>query len=107
MKQDNNNVKISIPKVWFQGRVLKKALPFILTAILSSSGVAGFETVTRDGTNYTKQIEEMSTKYEALNSRLGNAESINQSILVQLSDIKDQNIRTQALVENVLLKMAR
>lgn len=97
----NEDVKISIPKSWF-----KKALPFILTAVLSSSGVAGFETVTRGTSDYSKQIERMQVQYDSLSFRLGNAESVNQTILIQLSDIKDQNKSTQQLVEQVLLQMA-
>ena len=107
MKQESvkESVKISIPKQW-----IKKIVPYVLTALLSVSGFAGYDNFA--GSNYKyndsyKQIVEMSNKQTELESRVSILESTNRTILVQLSDIKDQNIRTQALVENVLLKMAR
>ena len=102
MKQES--VKVSIPKQW-----IKKIVPYVLTALLSVSGFAGYDNIS--GSNYKdnsyKQIVEMSNKQTELESRVSILESTNRTILIQLSDIKDQNIRTQALVENVLLKMAR
>lgn len=102
MKQES--VKVSIPKQW-----IKKIVPYVLTALLSVSGFAGYDNIS--GSNYKdnsyKQIVEMSNKNIELESRINTLESTNRTILIQLSDIKDQNIRTQALVENVLLKMAR
>ena len=102
MKQES--VKVSIPKEW-----IKKILPYLLTVVLSVSGFAGYDNIS--GSNYKdnsyKQIIEMSNKQTELESRITTLESTNRTILIQLSDIKDQNIRTQALVENVLLKMAR
>ena len=106
MKQESvkESVKISIPKQW-----IKKIVPYVLTALLSVSGFAGYDNIS--GSNYKdnsyKQIVEMSNKQTELESRITTLESTNRTILIQLSDIKDQNIRTQALVENVLLKMAR
>ena len=106
MKQESvkESVKISIPKQW-----IKKIVPYVLTALLSVSGFAGYDNIS--GSNYKdnsyKQIVEMSNKQTELESRINTLESTNRTILVQLSDIKDQNIRIQALVENVLLKMAR
>ena len=103
MKQYNDTVKVSIPKEW-----IKKILPYLLTAVLSVSGFAGYDNIS--GSNYKdsyKQIVEMTSKQDELESRIVILESTNRTILIQLSDIKDQNIRTQALVENVLLKMAR
>ena len=101
MKQES--VKVSIPKEW-----IKKIVPYLLTVVLSVSGFAGYDNIS--GSNYKdsyKQIVEMSNKQTELESRILTLESTNRTILVQLSDIKDQNIRIQALVENVLLKMAR
>jgi len=102
MKQES--VKVSIPKQW-----IKKIVPYVLTALLSVSGVAGYDNIS--GSNYKdnsyKQIIEISNKNIELESRITTLESTNRTILIQLSDIKDQNIRTQSLVENVLLKMAR
>ena len=106
MKQENKDtVKVSIPKQW-----IKKIVPYVLTALLSVSGFAGYDNFT--GSNYKyndsyKQIIEISNKNIELESRVSILESTNRTILVQLSDIKDQNIRTQSLVENVLLKIAR
>ena len=102
MKQES--VKVSIPKEW-----IKKIIPYLLTVVLSVSGFAGYDNIS--GSNYKdnsyKQIVEMTSKQAELESRIVTLESTNRTILVQLSDIKDQNIRIQALVENVLLKMAR
>ena len=101
MKQES--VKVSIPKEW-----IKKIIPYLLTVVLSVSGFAGYDNIS--GSNYKdsyKQIVEMANKQTELESRVSILESTNRTILIQLSDIKDQNIRTQALVENVLLKMAR
>ncbi len=102
MKQES--VKVSIPKQW-----IKKILPYLLTVVLSVSGFAGYDNIS--GSNYKdnsyKQIVEMANKQTELESRVSILESTNRTILIQLSDIKNQNIRTQALVENVLLKMAR
>ena len=103
MKQES--VKVSIPKQW-----IKKIVPYVLTALLSVSGFAGYDNIS--GSNYKyndsyKQIIEISNKNIELESRVSILESTNRTILIQLSDIKDQNIRTQSLVENVLLKMAR
>ena len=102
MKQES--VKVSIPKEW-----IKKIVPYLLTVVLSVSGFAGYDNIS--GSNYKdnsyKQIVEMTSKQAELESRIVTLESTNRTILVQLSDIKDQNIRIQALVENVLLKMAR
>jgi hypothetical protein len=101
MKQES--VKVSIPKQW-----IKKIIPYLLTVVLSVSGFAGYDNIS--GSNYKnsyKQIVEMSNKQTELESRITTLESTNRTILIQLSDIKDQNIRTQSLVENVLLKMAR
>ena len=102
MKQES--VKVSIPKQW-----IKKIFPFVLTSILSVSGFAGYDNIS--GSNYKdnsyKQIVEISNKNIELESRVSILESTNRTILIQLSDIKEQNIRTQSLVENVLLKMAR
>jgi len=102
MKQES--VKVSIPKQW-----IKKIVPYLLTVVLSVSGFAGYDNIS--GSNYKdnsyKQIVEMSNKQTELESRVSILESTNRTILIQLSDIKDQNIRTQSLVENVLLKMAR
>ena len=101
MKQET--VKVSIPKEW-----IKKIIPYLLTVVLSVSGFAGYDNIS--GSNYKdsyKQIVEMASKQSELESRINTLESTNRTILIQLSDIKDQNIRTQALVENVLLKMAR
>jgi len=106
MKQENKDtVKVSIPKQW-----IKKIVPYVLTALLSVSGFAGYDNIS--GSNYKyndsyKQIIEISNKNIELESRVSILESTNRTILVQLSDIKEQNIRTQSLVENVLLKMAR
>jgi hypothetical protein len=106
MKQENKDtVKVSIPKQW-----IKKIVPYVLTALLSVSGFAGYDNFT--GSNYKyndsyKQIIEISNKNIELESRITTLESTNRTILIQLSDIKDQNIRTQSLVENVLLKIAR
>lgn len=101
MKQES--VKVSIPKQW-----IKKIVPYVLTALLSVSGFAGYDNIS--GSNYKddsyKQIVEMSNKQTELESRITTLESTNRTILIQLSDIKEQNIRTQSLVENVLLKMA-
>ena len=101
MKQES--VKVSIPKEW-----IKKIIPYLLTVVLSVSGFAGYDNIS--GSNYKesyKRIVEMSNKQTELESRVSILESTNRTILIQLSDIKDQNIRTQALVENVLLKMAK
>ena len=101
MKQES--VKVSIPKEW-----IKKIIPYLLTVVLSVSGFAGYDNIS--GSNYKdsyKQIVEMSSKQVELESRITTLESTTRTILIQLSDIKDQNIRTQALVENVLLKMAK
>ena len=102
MKQES--VKVSIPKEW-----IKKIVPYLLTVVLSVGGFAGYDNIS--GSNYKddsyKQIIEIANKNIELESRITNLESTNRTILIQLSDIKDQNIRTQALVENVLLKMAR
>ena len=100
MKQES--VKVSIPKAW-----IKKIFPFVLTSILSVSGFAGYDNIS--GSNYKdsyKQIVEMSNKQTELESRITTLESTTRTILIQLSDIKDQNIRTQGLVENVLLVMS-
>ena len=100
MKQES--VKVSIPKAW-----IKKIFPFVLTSILSVSGFAGYDNIS--GSNYKdsyKQIVEMSNKQTELESRIVTLESTTRTILIQLSDIKDQNIRTQGLVENVLLVMS-
>ena len=101
MKQES--VKVSIPKEW-----IKKIIPYLLTVVLSVSGFAGYDNFS--GSNYKdnsyKQIIEISNKQTELESRITTLESTTRTILIQLSDIKDQNIRTQALVENVLLKMA-
>lgn len=101
MKQES--VKVSIPKEW-----IKKIIPYLLTVVLSVSGFAGYDNIS--GSNYKdsyKQIVEMASKQAELESRVSILESTNRTILVQLSDIKDQNIRTQALVNSILLKMAR
>ena len=101
MKQES--VKVSIPKEW-----IKKIIPYLLTVVLSVSGFAGYDNIS--GSNYKdsyKQIVEISNKQSELESRITTLESTTRTILIQLSDIKDQNIRTQALVENVLLKMAK
>ena len=101
MKQES--VKVSIPKEW-----IKKILPYLLTVVLSVSGFAGYDNIS--GSNYKdsyKQIVEISSKQAELESRVSILESTNRTILVQLSDIKEQNIRTQALVNSILLKMAR
>ena len=101
MKQES--VKVSIPKAW-----IKKIFPFVLTSILSVSGFAGYDNIS--GSNYKdsyKQIVEMSSKQAELESRIVTLESTTRTILIQLSDIKDQNIRTQGLVENVLLVMSK
>ena len=100
MKQES--VKVSIPKQW-----IKKIFPVVLTSILSVSGFAGYDNIS--GSNYKdsyKQIVEMSNKQTELESRIVTLESTTRTILIQLSDIKDQNIRTQGLVENVLLVMS-
>ena len=100
MKQAS--VKVSIPKEW-----IRKIFPFVLTSILSVSGFAGYDNIS--GSNYKdsyKQIVEMSNKQTELESRIVTLESTTRTILIQLSDIKDQNIRTQGLVENVLLVMS-
>ena len=101
MKQES--VKVSIPKAW-----IKKIFPFVLTSILSVSGFAGYDNIS--GSNYKdnsyKQIVEMSNKQTELESRIVTLESTTRTILIQLSDIKDQNIRTQGLVENVLLNLS-
>jgi len=102
MKQES--VKVSIPKEW-----IKKIIPYLLTVVLSVSGFAGYDNIS--GSNYKddsyKQIVEISSKQAELESRVSILESTNRTILVQLSDIKEQNIRTQALVNSILLKMAR
>ena len=103
MKQES--VKVSIPREW-----IKKIIPYLLTVVLSVSGFAGYDNIS--GSNYKyndsyKQIIEISNKNIELESRITTLESTTRTILIQLSDIKDQNIRTQALVENVLLKMAK
>ena len=103
MKQES--VKFYIPKQW-----IKKIVPYVLTALLSVSGFAGYDNIS--GSNYKyndsyKQIIEISNKNIELESRVSILESTNRTILIQLSDIKEQNIRTQSLVENVLLKIAR
>ena len=100
MKQES--VKVSIPKEW-----IKKIVPYLLTVVLSVSGFAGYDNIS--GSNYKdsyKQIVEMSNKQTELESRIVTLESTTRTILIQLSDIKDQNIRTQGLVENVLLVMS-
>lgn len=100
MKQES--VKVSIPKAW-----IKKIFPFVLTSILSVSGFAGYDNIS--GSNYKesyKQIVEMSNKQTELESRIVTLESTTRTILIQLSDIKEQNIRTQGLVENVLLNLS-
>ena len=100
MKQES--VKVSIPKAW-----IKKIFPFVLTSILSVSGFAGYDNIS--GSNYKdsyKQIVEMSNKQTELESRIVTLESTTRTILIQLSDIKDQNIRTQGLVENILLNLS-
>jgi hypothetical protein len=100
MKQES--VKVSIPKEW-----IKKILPYLLTAVLSVSGFAGYDNIS--GSNYKdsyKQIVEMSNKQTELESRIVTLESTTRTILIQLSDIKEQNIRTQGLVENVLLNLS-
>jgi len=102
MKQES--VKVSIPKEW-----IKKIIPYLLTVVLSVGGFAGYDNFS--GSNYKddsyKQIIEIANKNIELESRVSILESTNRTILIQLSDIKEQNIRTQSLVENVLLKMAR
>ena len=102
MKQES--VKVSIPKQW-----IKKIVPYVLTALLSVSGFAGYDNIS--GSNYKdnsyKQIVEISSKQAELESRITNLESTTRTILIQLSDIKNQNIRTQDLAEKILFKMAR
>ena len=102
MKQES--VKVSIPKEW-----IKKILPYLLTVVLSVSGFAGYDNIS--GSNYKdnsyKQIVEISSKQAELESRITNLESTTRTILIQLSDIKNQNIRTQDLAEKILFKMAR
>ena len=100
MKQES--VKVSIPKAW-----IKKCLPYVLTALLSVSGFAGYDNLSADisrDSSY-KKVLEISAKNVELESRINTLESTTRTILVQLSDIKDQNTHTQTLVENVLLKM--
>ena len=100
MKQES--VKVSIPKQW-----IKKIIPYLLTVVLSVSGFAGYDNIS--GSNYKnsyKQIVEMSNKQTELESRITTLESTNRTILIQLSDIKEQNKATQSLVEQVLLQMA-
>ena len=102
MKQES--VKVSIPKEW-----IKKIIPYLLTVVLSVSGFAGYDNIS--GSNYKdnsyKQIVEISSKQAELESRITNLESTTRTILIQLSDIKNQNIRTQDLAEKILFKMAR
>ena len=102
MKQES--VKVSIPKEW-----IKKILPYLLTVVLSVSGFAGYDNIS--GSNYKdnsyKQIVEISSKQAELESRITNLESTTRTILIQLSDIKNQNIRTQDLAEKILFKMTR
>ena len=101
MKQES--VKVSIPKEW-----IKKIIPYLLTVVLSVSGFAGYDNIS--GSNYKesyKRIVEMTSKQADLESRIVTLESTNRTILIQLSDIKAQNIRTQDLVEKILFKMAR
>ena len=101
MKQES--VKVSIPKEW-----IKKIIPYLLTVVLSVSGFAGYDNIS--GSNYKddsyKQIVEISSKQAELESRVSILESTNRTILIQLSDIKNQNIRTQDLAEKILFKMA-
>ena len=67
MKQESvkESVKISIPKQW-----IKKIVPYVLTALLSVSGFAGYDNIS--GSNYKdnsyKQIVEMSSKQSELES---------------------------------------
>ena len=97
------SVKVSIPKEW-----IKKIFPFVLTSILSVSGFASYDIFSNDSSKdktYQKIIE-MTNKSIELESRISILESTNRTILVQLSDIKEQNKATQSLIEQVLLQMA-
>lgn len=101
MKQES--VKVSIPKEW-----IKKIVPYLLTVVLSVSGFAGYDIFSNDSSKdktYQKIIE-MTNKSIELESRISILESTNRTILVQLSDIKEQNKATQSLIERVLLQMA-
>lgn len=103
MKNINENLNVKIPKSW-----IKKIIPYILAFILSGGSYAGVNyAVSSEADNYSEQINDLNIQYSDLNSRLINVEGVQKTILVQLSDIKDQGKTNQNLSNEILLILTK
>ena len=95
-------IQVGIPKSW-----IIKLIPYIITVILSGGSFAGVNyMVTSSPENYEEEFTKFQTKYDNLNGRLVTVESVQRTILVQLSDIKEQTKTNSEISNKILLLLS-
>lgn len=96
------DVKVTIPANTF-----KKIYPFILSFILSGGTAVGVTRITAPESNYSDTILKLNNRCDSLESRVINIEAIQRTILIQLSDIKEQGKINAALSNQILLTLTQ
>ena len=96
------DVKVEIPANTF-----KKIFPFILSFILSGGAIAGVNRITSEPKDYSDTILRLNNRCDSLESRVINIESVQRTILIQLSDIKEQGKTNAALSNQILLTLTQ
>jgi len=101
MKKDD--VKVTIPANTF-----KKILPYVLSFLLSGGAIAGVSKITSPTEhNYTDTIGKLTLRCDSLEYRIINIEAVQRTILIQLSDIKDQGKTNTDLSNRILLTLTQ
>ena len=84
-----DDIKVNIPF-----STLKKIIPYVVMAVVSVLCSAGVVTVKDRGSagdpSYGQNLVNLQDKYSTLDSRVANTESVQRTMLIQLSDIKEQ-----------------
>lgn len=94
-------IQVGIPKSW-----LKKLIPYIITILISGGSYAGIEQLSNSPTDYSRQIESLQNDYTKLNNKIISVESVQSTILVQLSDIKEQTKDNADISNKILLLLS-
>lgn len=94
-------IQVGIPKSW-----LKKLIPYIITILISGGSYAGIEQLSNSPTDYSHQIEALQNDYTKLNNKIISVESVQSTILVQLSDIKEQTKDNADISNKILLLLS-